>query len=43
MGKRIYLCLAHMSGAEQAFIQEAFDRYGGGAFGADSLRGWARG
>ena len=25
MGKRIYLCLAHMSGAEQAFIQEAFD------------------
>ena len=25
MAKRIYLCLAHMSGAEQAFIQEAFD------------------
>lgn len=25
MGKRIYLCLAHMSGAEQGFIQEAFD------------------
>lgn len=25
MEKRIYLCLAHMSGAEQAFIQEAFD------------------
>ena len=25
MGKRIYLCLAHMSGAEQAFIREAFD------------------
>lgn len=25
MGKRIYLCLAHMSGAEQAFIKEAFD------------------
>ena len=25
MGKRIYLCLAHMSGREQAFIQEAFD------------------
>ena len=23
--KRIYLCLAHMSGREQAFIQEAFD------------------
>ena len=23
--KRIYLCLAHMSGKEQAFIQEAFD------------------
>ena len=23
--KRIYLCLAHMSGTEQAFIQEAFD------------------
>lgn len=25
MGKRIYLCLAHMGGKEQAFIQEAFD------------------
>ena len=25
MGKRIYLCLAHMSGKEQQFIQEAFD------------------
>ncbi|MBE6287659.1 MAG: aminotransferase class V-fold PLP-dependent enzyme [Mediterranea massiliensis] len=25
MGKRIYLCLAHMSGKEQDFIQEAFD------------------
>lgn len=25
MDKRIYLCLAHMSGKEQAFIQEAFD------------------
>lgn len=25
MGKRIYLCLAHMSGMEQAFIKEAFD------------------
>ncbi len=25
MRKRIYLCLAHMSGKEQAFIQEAFD------------------
>lgn len=25
MGKRIYLCLAHMSGTEQAFIKEAFD------------------
>ena len=25
MGKRIYLCLAHMSGREMAFIQEAFD------------------
>ena len=25
MDKRIYLCLAHMSGREQAFIQEAFD------------------
>lgn len=25
MGKRIYLCLAHMSGTEQAFIREAFD------------------
>lgn len=25
MSKRIYLCLAHMSGKEQAFIQEAFD------------------
>ncbi|MBR1928237.1 MAG: aminotransferase class V-fold PLP-dependent enzyme [Paludibacteraceae bacterium] len=25
MGKRIYLCLAHMSGNEQKFIQEAFD------------------
>ena len=23
--KRIYLCLAHMSGKEQTFIQEAFD------------------
>ncbi len=25
MDKRIYLCLAHMSGEEQKFIQEAFD------------------
>ena len=25
MDKRIYLCLAHMSGKEQAFIQQAFD------------------
>ena len=25
MQKRIYLCLAHMSGKEQGFIQEAFD------------------
>ena len=25
MQKRIYLCLAHMSGQEQKFIQEAFD------------------
>ena len=25
MSKRIYLCLAHMSGEEQKFIQEAFD------------------
>ena len=25
MAERIYLCLAHMSGKEQAFIQEAFD------------------
>ena len=25
MNKRIYLCLAHMSGKEQTFIQEAFD------------------
>ena len=25
MQKRIYLCLAHMSGNEQKFIQEAFD------------------
>ena len=25
MQKRIYLCLAHMSGNEQRFIQEAFD------------------
>ena len=25
MNKRIYLCLAHMSGKEQHFIQEAFD------------------
>ena len=25
MSKRIYLCLAHMSGLEQKFIQEAFD------------------
>lgn len=25
MNKRIYLCLAHMSGKEQVFIQEAFD------------------
>lgn len=23
--KRIYLCLAHMSGAEQKYIKEAFD------------------
>ena len=25
MDKRIYLCLAHMSGQEQKYIQEAFD------------------
>lgn len=25
MDKRIYLCLAHMSGKEISFIQEAFD------------------
>lgn len=25
MDKRIYLCLAHMSGKEQGFIKEAFD------------------
>jgi len=25
MQKRIYLCLAHMSGREMEFIQEAFD------------------
>ena len=25
MNKRIYLCLAHMSGKEQDFIKEAFD------------------
>ena len=25
MNNRIYLCLAHMSGEEQKFIQEAFD------------------
>ena len=25
MRNRIYLCLAHMSGEEQKFIQEAFD------------------
>lgn len=25
MNKRIYLCLAHMSGKEQAFIEEAFN------------------
>ena len=25
MDKRIYLCLAHMSGNEQSFIKEAFD------------------
>ena len=25
MRKRIYLCLAHMSGNEMKFIQEAFD------------------
>ena len=25
MNKRIYLCLAHMSGKEMGFIQEAFD------------------
>ena len=25
MNKRIYLCLAHMSGNEMAYIQEAFD------------------
>ena len=25
MDKRIYLCLAHMSGREMAYIQEAFD------------------
>ena len=25
MAKRIYLCLAHMSGEEMKFIQEAFD------------------
>ena len=28
MNKRIYLCLAHMSGKEQQFIQEAFDTNG---------------
>ncbi len=28
MDKRIYLCLAHMSGKEQAFIKEAFDLTG---------------
>lgn len=25
MDKRIYLCLAHMSGQEQKYIKEAFD------------------
>ena len=25
MSKRIYLCLAHMSGNEMKFVQEAFD------------------
>ena len=25
MNKRIYLCLAHMSGKEQMYIKEAFD------------------
>lgn len=25
MNKRIYLCLAHMSGNEMKFIQETFD------------------
>ena len=25
MNKRIYLCLAHMSGQEQKYIKEAFD------------------
>lgn len=25
MNKRIYLCLAHMSGREMRYIQEAFD------------------
>ena len=25
MNKRIYLCLAHMSGKEQLYIKEAFD------------------
>ena len=29
MDKRIYLCLAHMSGKEISFIQEAFDTKGG--------------
>ena len=52
MGKRIYLCLAHMSGTEQAFIKEAFDtnwvvplgpNVNGGTSGSHSLRGKTRG
>lgn len=34
MDKRIYLCLAHMSGKEQDFIKEAFENELGGSFGS---------
>ena len=43
MDKRIYLCLAHMSGKEMGFIQEAFDTnclYG--YFCSRRIVGWRR-
>lgn len=40
MNKRIYLCLAHMSGKEQMYIKEAFDTELGRA--SRSEREWIR-